>query len=67
MKYASSGFFKSCRCMSAAFAKPEVTIVAVATPFSSSWTLSWRLHDVHEPQSPMPLMTATQSASVSRT
>jgi hypothetical protein len=31
---------------------PDVTIVAVATPFCSSWTLSWRLHDVQEPQSP---------------
>ena len=59
----SSGCFRSLRCASAARTNAEVTIVTLATPRFSSCALSWRLHDVHDPQSPMPLMTAVQSAA----
>ena len=40
----------------------SVMSVAVETPRLSSSTASWTLHDVHEPQSPNALMTASQSS-----
>ena len=39
----------------------SVTIVAVGTPLFSSSMLSWTLHDVHDPQSAIPLMTTAHS------
>jgi hypothetical protein len=36
-----------------------VTIVTVGIPRFSNNTVSWTLHDVHEPQSPLAARTAT--------
>ena len=37
--------------------KASVHIVTVGKPFASSSIESWILHDVHDPQSQMPLIT----------
>ena len=42
----------------------EQTVSPILPRFETS-TLSWILHDVHEPQSPEPVMTASQSATSS--
>jgi len=39
----------------------SVTMVAVGTPRFSSSMLSWTLHDVHDPQSAIPLITTSHS------
>ena len=39
----------------------SVTIVAVGMPRFSISMLSWTLHDVHDPQSAMPLITTSHS------
>ncbi len=54
-------------CFAPAFKKPAVQSVAVAMPFISSSTMSCTLHDTQEPQSPMAVMTALQSASCAMT
>lgn len=52
------------RCTSASCRKASVTMMAVGTPRPSRATASCRLHDVHEPQSPMAVTTASLSAAI---
>ena len=52
------------RCTSASCRKASVTMTAVGTSRSSRPTASCRLHDVHDPQSPMAVMTASFSAAI---
>jgi len=44
----------------------EQTVTAARPRFATS-TLSWTLHDAHEPQSPEPAMTTSHSSASSRT
>jgi hypothetical protein len=50
--------------MRARVAKVDVEMVRVRTPRLSSSSESWTLHDVHDPQSPVPLTTNPQSAPI---
>ena len=52
------------RWTSASCRNASVTMTAVGAPRSSSPTASCRLHDVHDPQSPIAVMTASFSAAI---
>ena len=41
-------------------ANSSLQITAVGMPLFSNSMVSWRLHDVHEPQSPTAVTTASQ-------
>ena len=52
------------RCTSASCWNASVTMTAAGTPRSSRPTASCKLHDVHDPQSPIAVMTASFSAAM---
>ena len=52
------------RCASASRRNASVTMTAVGTPRPSRPTVSCRLHDVHDPQSPIAVITASFSAAI---
>ncbi len=54
----------SCR---ASRAKAVVVTTAAGVPVRSSRTASWRLHDVHDPQSAEPVTTRSTPASAAST
>jgi hypothetical protein len=63
----SSGLPSAFACARPSVRKAVEHTVTAARPCFAISTLSWTLHDAHDPQSPEPAMTTSHSPASSRT